>query len=78
MVELRSITWDNWEECIKLKVTEEQDDFLASNIYSIAQSYVALLNDELPPMTYAIHNDDTVIGFIMMYHDTAEENDYGV
>lgn len=57
MIELRKITWDNWEECINLKVTEEQDNFIASNIYSMAQSYVALLNDELPPMTYAIYND---------------------
>ncbi|MCM1988895.1 GNAT family N-acetyltransferase [Oceanirhabdus seepicola] len=77
MIELRKITWDNWEACISLEIKEEQDDFIASNKFSLAQSYVALLNDELPPMTYAIHNDDTVIGFIMMYYDTAEENDYG-
>ncbi len=77
MVELRKITWDNWEECINLRVTEEQDNFIASNIYSMAQSYVALLNDEQPPMTYSIYNDDIMIGFVMMYHDTAEENEDG-
>lgn len=77
MIELRKITWDNWEACIRLKIKEEQEDFIASNMYSLAQSYVALLNDELPPMTYAIYKDDTVIGFTMMYHDTVEENDHG-
>jgi len=77
MIEFRKITWDNFDECINLQLTDEQKGFLASNVYSLAQSYVALLNDELPPMTFAIYNDDTMIGFIMMYHDTAEENEYG-
>ncbi|SCG83691.1 diamine N-acetyltransferase [Proteiniborus sp. DW1] len=76
MITLEKITWDNWEECIRLRVKDEQDDFIASNMYSLAQSYVALLNDELPPMTYAICEDSKVIGFVMMYHDTAEESDY--
>ena len=49
MIEFRKITWDNFDECINLQHTEEQRGFLASNVYSLAQSYVALLNDELPP-----------------------------
>ncbi|HHY81177.1 MAG TPA: GNAT family N-acetyltransferase [Clostridiales bacterium] len=77
MIEFRKITWENFDECINLQLTDEQKGYLASNVYSLAQSYVALLNDELPPMTFAIYNDDTMIGFIMMYHDTAEENEYG-
>ena len=76
MISFRKITWDNYREVLKLKVTEEQDDFIASNMFSLAQSYVALLNDDLPPMTYAICRDEVVIGFIMMFHDTAEESDY--
>ncbi|WP_042144296.1 GNAT family N-acetyltransferase [Paucisalibacillus sp. EB02] len=77
MIEFRRITWDNLDECISLQLTDEQKGFLSSNVYSLAQSYVALLNDELPAMTFAIYYDDTMIGFIMMYHDTAEENEYG-
>ncbi|HPT79358.1 MAG TPA: GNAT family N-acetyltransferase [Candidatus Atribacteria bacterium] len=76
MITLEQITWDNWEACIRLRVKEEQEEFIASNMYSLAQSYVALLNDELPPMTYAICNDGDVIGFVMMYHDTADESEY--
>lgn len=77
MIQLRNITWENFDECIQLQLTGEQKGFLASNIYSLAQSYVALLNDELPAMTFAIYDDETMIGFVMMYHDTAEENEYG-
>ncbi len=50
-------------------ITEKQDEFLASNMYSLAQSYVALLNDKPPPMPYAICADDRVIGFVMMFHE---------
>ena len=77
MVTLQKITWDNWEECMSLDVAEEQDDFIASNRYSLAQSYVALLNDEQPPMTFAIYNNDTMVGFLMMGYSTAEESEYG-
>lgn len=76
MITLEKITWDNWKDCMNLKVRDEQDNFIASNMFSLAQSYVALLNDELPPMSYAICKDGTVVGFVMMYHDTAEESDY--
>jgi len=77
MFELRKITWDNFDECIQLQLTEKQKGFMASNVYGLAQSYVALLNDALPAMTFAIYDDETMVGFVMMYHDTAEENEYG-
>jgi diamine N-acetyltransferase len=77
MITLRKIDWDNWEECISLKVTDEQDDFIATNKYSLAQSYVAQLNDEKPPMSFAIYNSERMIGFTLMYHDEAEENEFG-
>ena len=76
MINLQKITWDNWKDVIRLKVKDEQDGFIASNMFSLAQSYVALLNEDLPPMSYAICKDDLVIGFVMMYHETAEECDY--
>ena len=77
MIDFRTITWDNWEECMDLSVTDEQDDYIASNQYSLAQSYVALLNDELPPITFAIYDGDTIVGLIMMGYSTADESEYG-
>jgi len=73
--ELRNITWENWEECIELQVTEEQDDFIASNDYSLAQAYVATLNDKRPPFTFAIYHGDVIIGFTMFYYQDHEIND---
>lgn len=74
MISLEKITWDNWEACINLRVRDDQKPFIASNVYSLAQSYVALLNDRQPPMTYAICLGKTVIGFAMAYRETARES----
>jgi diamine N-acetyltransferase len=37
-VELRDITRDNWLECIRLQVRDDQKTFVASNVFSIAQA----------------------------------------
>ncbi|HDR7707995.1 TPA: GNAT family N-acetyltransferase, partial [Bacillus thuringiensis] len=34
---LKAIDKSNWEEAITLSVTEEQQTFIASNLYSIAE-----------------------------------------
>jgi RimJ/RimL family protein N-acetyltransferase len=36
--ELRPVTVENWNSLIKLKVREDQKDFVASNLYSIAEA----------------------------------------
>ena len=76
MIELKKITWDNWKDCFRLRVTEDQEKFVTSNMFTLAESFVALSNDELPPITLAVVNHETVIGLSMMYYDTGEEDNY--
>ena len=38
LLSLRSIDQSNWEACIQLKPKQEQEEFIASNLYSIAES----------------------------------------
>jgi diamine N-acetyltransferase len=38
MPDIRPVTKDNWKELIRLKVREDQTHFVASNLYSIAES----------------------------------------
>lgn len=59
-ITLRPVTQDNWEECIQLKVREDQRNFVASNLYSIAESK---FYPELQPM--GIYADDKLVGFLM-------------
>ncbi|NEU04864.1 GNAT family N-acetyltransferase [Clostridium senegalense] len=75
MIELRKITEHNFHECIKLKVKEEQKNYVASNIYSIAEAYVVLTNNECIPMPYAIYDNDIMVGFIMLSYNEKDEND---
>jgi len=75
VIELRKITSENFEECIRLDLTEEQQKYVASNAYSLSEAY-ALLNDgKYIPMPYAIYNDDIMVGFIMAEYQPIDEDD---
>jgi len=75
MIELRKITWDNWEECLDLEVADEQKNFVAPNKYSLAQSYIHLTNDDKPPFSYAIYHDGVMVGYTLYFYSAADEDD---
>ena len=75
MVELRKITEDNFDQCVKLEPKEEQKGYVACNLSSLAEAYVALTNNECIPMPYAIYADGTMVGFIMLSYNEAAKND---
>lgn len=66
MPEIRPVTKDNWRELIKLEVREDQKHFVASNLYSIAESH---FGDDIEGhwdlFPYGIYNDNTPVGFLM-------------
>ena len=60
---------DNWTECIKLKAKQEQEGFIASNLYSIAQ-YQFLEHFE----AMAIYEEQTMVGFALYGLDSDDGN----
>ncbi|MDN3018883.1 GNAT family N-acetyltransferase [Paenibacillus sp. BSR1-1] len=66
---LKPIDKKNWEEAIQLSVKEEQQSFMASNLYSIAE--VQFLDN-----FYAkgIYLDNQIIGFTMFGIDPDDDN----
>lgn len=64
MKSLREITMDNFHECIGLKVCKEQKEFVASNMYSLAEAKADGVSVPL-----SIYNDETMVGFIMYNYD---------
>ncbi len=70
-VSLREITNDNFEACVKLKVTEDQKYFVATNVMSIAESKVS---PHLIPL--AVYNDDELVGFTLHGQDSQSKNYY--
>jgi diamine N-acetyltransferase len=59
-IALREITMSNFIACIKLSVAEAQKDFVASNVFSLAEAKVDRVSNPL-----AIYADDELVGFIM-------------
>jgi len=74
MIELQKITDGNFNECIKLEPYENQKSFVASNLRSLAQAYVALSNKECIPLPYAIYDEEIMVGFIMLSYSEPDEN----
>ncbi|GKX28291.1 diamine N-acetyltransferase [Vallitalea longa] len=68
----KEINGDNWEECIKLKVFKDQEEFVADNSYSILQS---IYEKNLFPL--AVYDGDTMVGFTM-YEIDEEDNSMGM
>lgn len=59
-IALRPITPENFNAVVQLKVRENQQNFVASNVFSIAQ---ASLYDAWQPQ--AVYADDTLVGFVL-------------
>lgn len=59
-VALREITTDNWEECIQLKISEDQAGYVEPNVVSLAESRV---HPWMLPL--AIYAEDNMVGFVM-------------
>ena len=61
MIKLREITLNNFEDVLKLEVSEDQKSFVSTTVYSLAQAYVCREN----VYPFAIYADNTPVGFIM-------------
>lgn len=71
-VTLREINRSNWKECIKLNPGKDQENFVASNTYSLAQ---AAYEPNFYPL--AIYAGEAVVGFVMYGYDP-EDNSWGI
>ena len=69
-IEIKPVTADNFQECINLRIKDEQKDFCASNLYSIAESKVEPL--AIPVCIYA---DNQMVGFILYGSDYSESGE---
>lgn len=62
-MELRRITEDNYEACLELKATVENQDFVDPVVYSLAEAFVFYDNSEV----FAIYQEEQLVGFVSMY-----------
>ncbi|MFE8699544.1 GNAT family N-acetyltransferase [Cytobacillus sp. FJAT-54145] len=68
-ISLRPITKENWEQCIELQLHKDQEPFMASNLYSIAE--VQFLEDF---EAMGIYFEEAMVGFTMYGVDPDDDN----
>ncbi len=69
MINFRKITEENFDEIIRMKRPDEEH-YVASNAYSLAQAWLYREANDVYP--FAIYNDDTAVGFMMLDEDLEE------
>ena len=62
---LEKVSIDNFIPLIKLKVRKDQENFVASNVGSIAEAYVASISGGYP-QPFGIFLEDKPVGFLMI------------
>ena len=70
MINFRKITEDNFDAIIKMK-RPEGENFVASNAVSLAQAW--LYRDDNDVFPFAIYDDDTIVGFMLLEEDMEDE-----
>ncbi|MBE7004780.1 MAG: GNAT family N-acetyltransferase [Ruminococcaceae bacterium] len=76
MTHLEKVTYRNFEEIIDLTIFESQYPFVADNEESLAEAYLAIASGEAYAYPFAIYDNETLVGFVMIgYNEAAiEEN----
>lgn len=69
MLYLRDVDKENFKECVELDVHEEQREFVAPNMRSLAQAYV---NRDVAKV-FSLYDETRMVGFAMLYVDPAKE-----
>ena len=66
LIEFRPVTRDNWTKLIKLRVREDQQNFVAPNLYSIAESQFGFEDEgEWKLHPFGLYVNDEPVGFLM-------------
>ena len=69
MITLKEITTENIDAVLALKVRDAQKGFVVSNAESLAKAYVY----SKTAYPFAVYDDETLVGFIMMGYYKVKE-----
>jgi diamine N-acetyltransferase len=65
-ITLKPVTANNWKALVKLKVREDQNHFVASNVYSIAEAqFGEEFEGHWDLYPFGIYDEETPVGFLM-------------
>ena len=67
-IHLEKIDWDNYRKVLKLRVTKEQENYVASNKASLIHAFVQS-SEGTPVHAFAVKNGKTIVGFMQIMYD---------
>lgn len=73
-MELRTITFDNMDELTALTVREDQREFVAPNLESLAEAFVAVSGGG-HALPFGLYQEGNPVGFVMFGYDTLDDPD---
>ena len=68
MIHLEKISWKNYNKVLKLRVSKEQENYVASNKASLIHAFIELSNGK-PVYAFAIKEGRKIVGFIQLMFD---------
>ena len=66
-IHLEKVTWDNYGKVLNLRVTKEQQNFVASNKASLIHAFLEQ-SSGTPVHAFAIKNGEKIVGFIQLMY----------
>ena len=69
IIHLEKIDWDNYYKVTKLRVTKEQNNYVATNKASLIHAFIEM-SSGTPVYAFAIKNGKTIVGFIQLLYGT--------
>ena len=73
-IRLVKVDTNNFDDLIDLSPTDPQKNFVASNVYSLAEAY-ANLSEGKYAQPFGIYNGETPVGFLMIGYNIVEDDD---
>ena len=73
-MELRSIDLKNVWDIVRLRVAEDQEDFVSPNVYSLAEAYAARESGRVA-LPFGLYEADEPVGFVMIGYGSIGDAD---
>jgi diamine N-acetyltransferase len=77
-VQLKSVTRENWEESLALKVQKQHCNFVPQVAVSLAKVYIKPDGDNIVYFPFAIFDNEKMVGLIMHAYDENTTNMYWI
>ena len=69
MIHLERLTWDNYDDVLKLKVAKEQKEYIVPNSDSLIHAFFAMTENKAQIFPFGIYLGKTPVGFMMIARD---------